>query len=147
MKRRWQYALLAAYSLIMFWLLFGKRLADPGMVDLQLQPLRTLRIYWQALLHTQDPSLRWQSIANLFGNVLLFVPMGFFPPWMGQFWRKFWRQLILMTGLIVTIEAAQFLTGLGWCDVDDLILNLCGTTMGYFLWKCLQKSIHRRAEP
>ena len=140
MKRGWKYVLLTAYALFMFWLLFGKRLMDPGEVNWQLKPLFTLRIYWQALWHTDDPLLRWQSFANLFGNVVLFIPMGFFPAWLWEPWRKFWRQFLLMAGLIVAVEVLQIATGLGWCDIDDLLLNLVGTSLGFLLWKvCFAK--------
>lgn len=135
MKRRWQMLIVAAYALFMFWLLFGKRLIEPMDVGLQLKPLHTLRIYWRALLHSQNELLRWQSFANLFGNVLLFVPLGYIPPLLHGFWRRFWRQLLLMAALIILVEVTQLATGLGWCDIDDLLLNLLGTSLGYCLWK------------
>lgn len=139
MKKEWKLCILLAYAAFMFWLLYGKRFASPGEVGLQLQPLYTLQIYWQALLHTDDPLLRWQSFANLFGNVVLFVPMGFFAPWISAVWQKFWQQLLLMVTLIIAVEVTQLATGLGWCDVDDLILNVLGTSLGFLLWRLCWK--------
>ena len=37
--------------------------------------------------------------------------------------------------LMDPIELLQLLSRLGTCDVDDLLLNLVGTTMGFVLYK------------
>ena len=46
-------------------------------------------------------------------------------------------------GLIVCVELVQLVTLLGHCDVDDLILNLIGVSMGYLLWAL---TLRRREE-
>ena len=47
---------------------------------------------------------------------------------------------LLCAALIITaVEIAQLLTLVGSCDVDDLILNLAGSTVGYILYKIISK--------
>ena len=37
--------------------------------------------------------------------------------------------------LILCVELLQLATMLGSCDIDDLILNVIGASLGFFLWK------------
>ncbi len=136
MKRKsWQKLLFVLYCVLMLWLLFGQRMDNDSLRELQLQPFRTLRLFWQALTTSQYPAMRWHALVNLLGNVAMFVPLGLLVPWIWQRWRKFWRHILLMTAVIVAVELSQFALGLGSCDIDDLILNLVGTTLGFRLWK------------
>ena len=139
MKRKWKRLLLTAYAVAMLWLLYGQRMVYAQEIGLQLRPFATLELFWNSLRQSQDPWQKWQAVANLLGNVVLFIPLGFFLPWIWKKWRKFWRQLLLMTALILFVEITQLCFGLGWCDVDDLLLNLIGTTMGYGIWACACK--------
>lgn len=71
---------------------------------------------------------------NLFGNVLLFVPLGFLLPIL---FAKAWRfsTTIVWTMLAsLTIELTQLGTRLGSFDVDDVILNVLGGSIGYAVW-------------
>ena len=70
---------------------------------------------------------------------MLFVPLGFLVPWMWQPWRRFWRHILLMGGIILMVELSQLLLALGTCDVDDLLLNLLGSSMGFLVWKMNEK--------
>lgn len=78
-----------------------------------------------------------QSIinANIFGNLLAFAPMGFFLPALFQKLRKFLPFICIMLFMIIVIEIAQFITNLGFLDIDDLILNLLGATIAFYLCK------------
>lgn len=142
--KKWRGLLFGLYCAWMLWLLFGQRVPGGDVQDLQLQPFRTLRLFWHLLEHTASPGLRRHAVVNLLGNVVMFVPLGFFVPWICGVWGKFWRHLLLMTGIIVCIELSQYVLRLGTCDVDDLLLNLVGTTMGFVLWR-LWQYLHDRA--
>ena len=67
--------------------------------------------------------------------MVMFVPLGFLVPCIWQKTGKFGWHLLTMVLSIVGIELIQLFTLLGTCDVDDLLLNLVGTTMGFLLWK------------
>ena len=73
----------------------------------------------------------------------MFIPLGFGLPWVYKRLRRFWKTLLTAAGLIVCVELVQLVTLLGHCDVDDLILNLIGVSMGYLLWAL---TLRRREE-
>ena len=71
---------------------------------------------------------------NLFGNVLIFVPLGFLLPILFTKARRF-KTTIEWTMLVsLTIELTQIGIRLGSFDVDDLILNVLGGSIGYAVW-------------
>lgn len=72
---------------------------------------------------------------NIYGNLIAFAPMGFFLPRLFQKLRKFLPFVCVMTLTISAIELAQFITNLGVMDIDDLILNLSGAIIAFFLCK------------
>ena len=135
MKKQWKFLILGIYILGMLWLLFGQRMQTGSVRGMQLQPFYTLRLFWNALCNGRDGGTRQHALINLVGNVAMFVPLGFLLPWIWTRWRTLWKHILLVAGLITAVEILQWLTGLGWCDVDDLILNLLGTSIGYCLWK------------
>ncbi|MCI8639990.1 MAG: VanZ family protein [Coprococcus sp.] len=82
---------------------------------------------------TYREQLGWVSYANLFGNVLIFVPFGFFMP-MASRYRSFFLTLFYSFGLSFLVESFQFVTKVGSFDVDDLLLNTLGGVAGYILF-------------
>lgn len=70
---------------------------------------------------------------NLFGNVLIFVPFGFFMP-MASRYRSFFSTLFWSFGLSLGVEAFQLASRVGCFDVDDLLLNTLGGVAGYVIF-------------
>lgn len=70
---------------------------------------------------------------NLFGNVLIFVPFGFFMP-MASRYRNFFATLFYSFGLSLCVETFQLITKVGSFDVDDLLLNTIGGVLGYLVF-------------
>jgi glycopeptide antibiotics resistance protein len=72
-------------------------------------------------------------VRNARGNFMLFLPLGFLIPLV---WRhiRFWRGLQIATALSVGIELVQYLSSaLGSyraADVNDVILNVAGASVG-----------------
>ena len=79
------------------------------------------------------------SVYNLLGNVVMFLPFGFFP---ALLWRKYTWWKALLTGFAVTacIECCQLCVGRAF-DVDDLLLNTLGAMLGYGLCRLLKKLV------
>lgn len=77
------------------------------------------------------------SLFNLTGNIVMFVPFGFFAAllWRGYTWKR-----VLLTGFCITgaVECWQLCVGRAF-DIDDIILNTLGVFCGYLLWKLLKK--------
>ena len=78
-------------------------------------------------------------LANLFGNVLAFMPFGFFMPILRSRLRKWYCMLGMTFLLSLMIEIIQLLTRVGSFDVDDLILNTSGGILGYLLFYIINK--------
>ncbi|MEF9941773.1 MAG: VanZ family protein [Lachnospiraceae bacterium] len=71
--------------------------------------------------------------ANLVGNVIIFLPFGFFMP-MASKYRSFWTTLFYSFGLSLIVETFQLVTKVGCFDVDDLLLNTIGGIVGYVIF-------------
>ena len=142
-RKKWSRLLFGLYCAIMLWLLFGQRLGYGHSVpywqelrgNLILEPLDTIRRFLWVLRHSTDVGQIRHAVVNLVGNVIMFVPLGFFVPILWKRTRKFGWHIMMMALIILVVELTQLFTLLGTCDVDDLLLNLVGTTMGFCLWK------------
>lgn len=73
------------------------------------------------------------SFVNLFGNVLVFVPFGFFEP-MASKQRSLLSAVTDGLFLSMVVEVFQLVSKVGRFDVDDLILNTLGAFIGYLLF-------------
>ena len=140
-KRRKRNTLLfCIYCGFMGYLLFHRSGYIPGIPYLaqwkfNLVPFRTIRLF----LNVLDHPVYWQdALVNLGGNVILFIPLGFFLPRVFPWLRKFWRTGLATALLITAVELAQLLTLLGSCDIDDLILNVIGAAIGYGIHKLIK---------
>lgn len=71
--------------------------------------------------------------ANLFGNILIFVPYGFFVS-LASSSRGFFRTLFYSMGLSLIVETVQLITRVGSFDVDDILLNTTGGVLGFCLF-------------
>ncbi len=70
---------------------------------------------------------------NLLGNVLIFVPFGFFLPMASKF-RSFFNAFSHSFLLSLCVELVQLMTQIGSFDVDDLFLNTVGGCIGYIIF-------------
>lgn len=67
----------------------------------------------------------------LVGNIVMFMPLGFFPKLLFRKW-SWWKSLLLGFGVSVSIELAQLFTTRS-TDIDDVILNTLGALLGWLL--------------
>lgn len=144
--------LFAVYSLIMLYLLLWRnKAAIPEnyywqwiRTSLNLVPFRTVGEFITTMSKSSNSYLIQHSFVNLAGNVVLFIPLGFFLPWVFEKCSTY-RKTILYSGLtIVLIEIAQLFSLRGSCDIDDLILNLVGVSLGYFVFKLIIKRFNAK---
>lgn len=70
------------------------------------------------------------TVTNLLGNVLVFLPFGFFMP-MASKYRSFLNTSFYSLALSLIVEMSQLFMKVGCFDVDDLLLNTIGGMMGY----------------
>lgn len=78
------------------------------------------------------PSLTFSWLYD-FGNIAAFIPFGIlFPLWKHCHYKKFIGLFIVV---ILGLETMQSLVYLGTFDVDDVISNTIGATIGYIVYK------------
>ena len=133
--RRLCLLLFALYALLLLLLLLFQRTPRSGH-SYNLVPLRTIRGYWLVLSREIDgglPLLRY-AVTNFAGNLLAFLPLGFFLPLLFSRQRRFPLFLLTAVGIIVLVELLQLLSRRGALDVDDLLLNLPGACLGWLIW-------------
>ena len=138
MKRNILRAGFAAYLLLMLWLLFirhrGIPVEDywaqlPGRINLL--PFSSIGSMLRALWYNPYPNVLWTVVYNIGGNIVMFVPLGFF---LRVLFPKCRRFLVCMAtvALIMTVaELCQLLTLRGFCEVDDVMLNVLGAAIGW----------------
>lgn len=74
---------------------------------------------------------------NIIGNILMFVPFGFFTSFYLKLEKK--RTIFCLTIVVsVVIELIQLKIGRAF-DVDDIILNTVGSFLGYFLYRLMDR--------
>lgn len=143
-RRKQNTALFCIYWALMLVLLFHRSGRIEGVpyweqvdMSINLVPFRTVAQYLRLLRSSREI---WVQLAviNLFGNVIMFIPLGFFLPRVFQQLQKLWKTLLTTALTISLIELIQLFTLLGSCDIDDLLLNLLGAAIGYGLHKCIK---------
>ena len=72
-------------------------------------------------------------LKNVIGNMIMFMPYGFF---ISYFLKLEKKRILLYLSIVVslTIEVTQLIIGRVF-DVDDIILNIIGAFIGYFVYK------------
>lgn len=101
---------------------------------INLIPFRILADTYEELFLFNNQSY---LIISLIGNIVMFMPLGFFPPLL---WRgKPLRQAIQSAfSVSLLIELLQIPLGRG-TDVDDLLLNTLGGALGYAVFVLIRK--------
>lgn len=80
------------------------------------------------------PFSQGDSLFNIIGNVVMFLPFGFLAALLFRGWT--WRRALCAGfGITLFIECWQIAAG-RYFDIDDMILNTLGVLCGYWLW-CL----------
>jgi glycopeptide antibiotics resistance protein len=117
--------LLLGYGLLVtYWMLlgFGRQVVDSPKYNLV--PFASIKLFLKMYAHHP-----WAAAVNLIGNIVIFVPFGALIPLVfGGGWG---RMLLLFVSAVVVLECSQFLLHRGSLDVDDLILNVLGSLLGF----------------
>ncbi len=72
---------------------------------------------------------------NIIGNIIALMPLSFLLPLLFQSQRHFLIFLTTILAITIAIEAIQYITAAGTCDVDDIILNTFGACLAYFIFR------------
>lgn len=140
-RNRWIAVILfAVYIILLLYLMFFSEMEQRGILvkaeyTYNLTPLKEIRRY---LLYGRQIGIRGVFL-NLWGNIIGFMPLGFFLPVFSRRCRERWYATVLCAYLLsYGIEMTQLLLRAGSCDVDDIILNTLGGALGYVLFLAVQ---------
>jgi len=125
--------------LILYVTLFGSR-SSGFLYMLNLVPFKTIKMYltW---IFDDNRANNFIPIVNLFVNIILLVPMGYYLPNLFKGFKKFYLYTIFCVLFVAIIEVIQFFSRRGSCDVDDFILNMTGAILGFVCFSVLFEKI------
>ena len=143
-NRKFHAALFMAYCALMLWLLFDRPGYAVGIPyweqvtrKLNLIPFKTLRLF-AGLLDSGVRAYIRMAVINLGGNIIMFIPLGFLLPRVFSGCVSLPRVLLTTAVIITLVELIQLFTLVGTCDIDDLILNVLGSGLGYGIHKLIK---------
>lgn len=99
-----------------------------GLSTANFTPFKTIRMYIEY-------SYKLNSAENLLGNIVVLIPFGMLFPLIT---KKNWGYLGMLAcafAFVLGIEVFQLFSAFGAFDVDDILLNCLGASLGYlFYW-------------
>lgn len=125
------YIAFGIYGLAMCILLFGRVPMERAAINLV--PMKTV-IKCIDFLFSGSYMVR-HGVINLFGNIGMFIPLGFFLAAIWNQLRLFPRHILTTAVIIIAVEVVQLITLTGTADIDDLILNVLGSAAGFWVYK------------
>lgn len=108
-----------------------------GLGTANFMPFKTIKMYI-------DYAYKLNSVENLAGNVLVFVPFGLLFPFVAREGEKFHVMFLNAFIFILGIETFQLFSAFGAFDVDDILLNCLGAVLGYGIYRLFM--VWRRRE-
>lgn len=106
--------------------------------SLNLIPFATIKLYINGL--KSDNISFGYFLINIFGNLLMLMPLSFFVPTLIEKIDTFPKLLIFVILFAICIEILQILFLTGSCDIDDVILNVIGAIIAYSIFKSVRKN-------
>ena len=120
-------------ALLVYFLFFAEsygRTVTDREYSYNLVPFLEIKRFWQ----NRELIGHFAVFINLAGNVLAFVPFGFFLPMLGSHARGLFRMGLFSFEFSLLVETIQLVSKVGSFDVDDLMLNTLGGILGYVIF-------------
>lgn len=133
-KKILTYTAFAVYAAAMVFLLFNRTPLPYRAVNLV--PLKTIAQYVE---YFSNPYLRSSAVVNIWGNIIMFIPLGFFLSLIWKKLRRFIPHVIVTAAIIIVVELLQYITIRGSADIDDLFLNIIGSAIGFIIYTVYEK--------
>lgn len=111
---------------------------DKDTLNFQLQnslniiPFKTISNIFTGFFVTSKLGAR-EFAVNIIGNLIAFSPFALFLPLLFKKAKSFKSFFIIMIGIVFTVEVLQFFLLTGHCDVDDIILNVGGACILFWI--------------
>lgn len=140
------WVLLLLYLILLVYFLFfaeefGRTTRPQDTYAYNLEPFKEIRRFW---VHRDVVGLK-SFFLNVIGNIVGFVPAGFFLPIVSRRSKKWYNTFFICFLFSLSVETVQLVFKVGSFDVDDIMLNVMGAVSGYVLYRIVQmvRSRHR----
>ncbi|NLZ80619.1 MAG: VanZ family protein [Clostridiales bacterium] len=100
---------------------------EQGFWNYNIKPFRTISPYLKNITDSY-------AYMNILGNIVPFIPFGFFVPMVLFKKVRFLKTILLSFLCVLLFEIFQFISMLGFFDIDDVILNTLGCMVGYLIY-------------
>jgi glycopeptide antibiotics resistance protein len=143
--RYWSKFLLIVYFSLLCWLWFfhpSREKNSEIYSTVHLIPFKNTSHSFDKVIKYSTTKYKWHFIEsfirNFFGNFFLFTPLIFLLalnyPWL----RGYWPVLFVSLLLSFTAESLQYAFQIGFFEVDDIILNVAGAILGFWIYEKLE---------
>ena len=102
-------------------------------------PFKTIKMYI-------DYAYKLNSVENLAGNLIVFMPLGFLLPLVSDELQRFADVMLNVFTFTLGIEVFQLFSAFGAFDVDDILLNCLGGAIGYGCYKAVKTVLKKKKE-
>jgi glycopeptide antibiotics resistance protein len=127
----WMLGIFYGSGLLYIFFFARRRWGPPPKERINLDLFREKFLYWHTgAVHARPEAVEFYK--DLFGNVLLFIPLPFFILYFFGM-RSFSRLLLVSFITSLVVETIQFIFRIGVADIDDLFLNTIGALTGLLI--------------
>ena len=109
--------------------------------NLSLMPFAVFKTYLEDIF---KKGYVFITLVNFFGNLAVFMPIGFFPALLFR-GAKLWRSALIGFGMSAFIEVSQYFI-MRNVATDGIILNTIGAILGYLVYLLIKKLCPRFTE-
>ncbi|MGX9984958.1 VanZ family protein [Soonwooa purpurea] len=123
------------YAIVLLYFMFfgfGREAMSINIV--RLQPLASSIQFVKNTLFIKD------ILINIIGNLVMFIPFGFLA-WIFPKFYDFKKLILSFLFVLIILEALQYFTRLGVFDIDDIIFNSIGLSLGFYLMTFVEKYV------
>ena len=101
--------------------------------------IRLIPFFWGELI------IRQEDIRSMVMNVLLFIPLTTYLPYIIKITSKKYRLLtvIIGSGISLCVEFVQFYFGIGLAETNDVICNTLGSLIGLIIYEIQQFMLNK----
>ena len=114
---------------------FGRTDTDRGYAY-NLVPLKEITRYFRYYRTLGMPLF----LINIVGNMVAFMPFGFFLPIISRRSRKWYNTVSFGLIFSLILETLQLIFKVGRFDVDDMLLNTVGAGLGFLVYRTVQRT-------
>lgn len=114
---------------------FGRTDTDRGYAY-NLVPLKEITRYFRYYRTLGMPLF----LINIVGNMVAFMPFGFFLPIISRRSRKWYNTVSFGLIFSLILETLQLIFKVGSFDVDDMLLNMVGAGLGFLVYRTVQRT-------